>query len=118
MAETTNAPAPVTPPRPPQRFSPKKTAATAESVMLRIGRWNMLANLMNVAASDKNLVKAVQKAASAGRHYAKVDEESPPANLLYYGSAGPQPQVGSRSRAPEPPRPPPTPRERPPKWLR
>ena len=128
MAETTNTPAPVTPQRPPQRFSPKalpkKTAATAQEVLLRIRRWQMVDDLRNVAASDKNLVKAVQNAASAEAMGCTPpsskdrDEESPP-NLLYYGSAGPQPQVGSRSRAPEPPRPPPhPPGTTPPKWLR
>ena len=69
MAETTNTPAPVTPQRPPQRFSPKalskKTKATAQEVLLRIRRWRMVDDLRNVAASDKNLVTAVQNAASA-----------------------------------------------------
>ena len=129
MAETTNAPAPVTPPPgPPQRFSPKKTAATAESVMRRIGRWNMHADLLNVAASDENLVKAVQNAASAGRHYAeamgctppssKDTDEEPPQPALLWIRRSPTPgwiQIQGAGTPPPTPHPPGT---TPPKWLR
>ena len=132
MAETTNTPAPVTPQRPPQRFSPKalpkKTAATAQSVLLRISRWQMVAELRNVAASDKNLVKAVQNAASAGRHYAEAmgctppsskdtDEESPQPALLWIRRS-PTPgwiQIQGAGTPPPTPHPPGT---TPPKWLR
>ena len=126
MAETTNAPAPLTPPRPPQRFSPKNTLA--ESVMDRIRLLKMVAELQNFAASDKHLVKAVQNAASAGRHYAEAmgctppsskdtDEESPQPALLWIRRS-PTPgwiQIQGAGTPPPTPHPPGT---TPPKWLR